>query len=133
MKTMLRLDDCQKKRFIQQLLVLLGVLFAGFGYYFFVTVTGFKMLCGFNELTGLLCPGCGLTRMCISIIELDFYSAFGYNKLIFVTLPVLALIFFNFEYNYIKTGEAKLNKPVQWIGYLELALLLVFGVVRNII
>lgn len=44
-------------------------------------------LCLYHSMTGRLCPGCGGTRAMISIMHLDFKSAFNYN-------PVLTLFFF---------------------------------------
>ena len=45
--------------------------------------------CVFYEITGLYCPGCGITRLCLSLFEGDIYQAFRYNPIIFINLPIL--------------------------------------------
>lgn len=48
--------------------------------------------CIFNEIFGIPCPGCGMTRAWLSVLRLDFYKAFSYH-LMFWVLPVLYLCF----------------------------------------
>jgi len=40
-------------------------------------------LCPFKALTGIPCPGCGMTRALISMAKGDFHAAFGYNPFSF--------------------------------------------------
>ena len=47
---------------------------------------GFFMPCLLQVLTGLSCPGCGITRALHALVHGDFLTAFRYN---FVGLPVL--------------------------------------------
>lgn len=49
-------------------------------------------ICMFKNLTGLECPGCGMTRALISIIHFDFVIAYGYNKLVVVVAPLLLFL-----------------------------------------
>lgn len=49
-------------------------------------------LCLFTRLSGIKCPGCGMTRACMHIIHLDFVPALNYNKVAFVVLPVLCVL-----------------------------------------
>ena len=49
--------------------------------------------CVFYEITGLYCPGCGITRLCLSLFEGDVYQAFRYNPIIFIDLPILFILF----------------------------------------
>jgi len=48
--------------------------------------------CPIHSLFHIYCPGCGITRMFLSIFKLDFYQAFRYNPYIFILL-VLAIIY----------------------------------------
>lgn len=51
--------------------------------------------CILKLITGIPCPGCGMTRACISILRFDFVQAFKYNPLVFI-LPFIAwVIIFN--------------------------------------
>ncbi|MFT3990256.1 MAG: DUF2752 domain-containing protein [Luteolibacter sp.] len=47
--------------------------------------------CVFRNTTGLLCPGCGMTRATYSTLHGQFYQAFRYNPLGFILLPVALL------------------------------------------
>lgn len=46
------------------------------------------VLCPFRALTGLPCPGCGMTRAFLALGRLDFAGAWAYNPL---SLPLAAL------------------------------------------
>lgn len=48
--------------------------------------------CLFTRLSGIHCPGCGMTRACMHIIHLDIVPALNYNKLAFVVLPVMCIL-----------------------------------------
>lgn len=104
------------------------ILILGLIYYVFVCFTGISIPCMFYKVTGLLCPGCGITRMILSIIKLDFVSAFFANQFIFVTIPFLLLeILFNKKIE--KTKFKKVNNILIIIYFL---LLIVFGIARNL-
>lgn len=86
--------------------------------------------CLIHKITGLYCPGCGISRMLISIVKLDFYQAFRYNPFLFVLLVIYLI------YQIIKlitykllTIEIKLNNKV-YISILVLTIL--FGIIRNL-
>lgn len=50
-----------------------------------------KIDCPIHYLFHIYCPGCGLTRMIISIFKLDLYQAFRYNPYIFILLVLFIL------------------------------------------
>ena len=121
-----------RKRFFRVLKKYLIVLGAGILYFVFTTVTKIGIPCPFHLITGFQCPGCGISRMLISLARLDFVSAFQHNPFILLTSPILLFIIFYSDYLYIRKGDSSLGK---WNILLvaELAGLLVFGVLRNII
>lgn len=49
-------------------------------------------LCWFRGLTGLPCPGCGLTRSFSSIFHLHFAQALDYHPFGFLLLPLLLIV-----------------------------------------
>jgi hypothetical protein len=51
--------------------------------------------CIFNKLTGLPCPGCGLTRSMVATMHGDFAGSFTYHRLGLITL---FYVFFQFFY-----------------------------------
>ena len=85
-----------------------------------------KIPCIFFELTGLYCPGCGITRAFFSLLKLDIYQAFRYNILVITLLPFLLLYFI---YKYILEGRKKIPNLI-WIILLIITIL--FGILRNI-
>ncbi len=56
----------------------------GLIYAVFIRVTGIMIPCFYLATLGLKCPGCGITRMFISLFKCDFISAFWYNPLMFI-------------------------------------------------
>ena len=88
--------------------------------------------CLFHKITNLYCPGCGVTRMLLSILRGDFYQAFRYNQLLFILLPVFVLYFVNYIYSLICNRISLLEKTPQIIWYVLIIVLLLFGVLRNI-
>ncbi|NBU91377.1 MAG: DUF2752 domain-containing protein [Flavobacteriia bacterium] len=57
--------------------------------------------CLWKSVFGFSCPGCGLTRAAISLIQLDFYRALAYNPLIFIVLPASVTYFVRDFYRYV--------------------------------
>lgn len=83
------------------------------------------------EREGLKCAGCGLSRMLISIVKLDFTSAFRYNPFLFITGPLLIAYFTVDNVKYIITGKQDMGKWKIFL-YVECALTVAYMVLRNI-
>lgn len=109
------------------------VIIVGCAYAAFFKTTGIGIPCAFRLVTGLECPGCGMTRMCTSLLMLDFKAAWSYNPVVMCLLPVGTFLLFRGLKRYIVTG---INLTPKWENGIITAMtviLLVFGVVRNII
>ena len=103
----------------------------GLFYLVFILLTDIRIPCLIYELAGIKCPGCGVTRMLVSIAKLDFSAAFRYNPFLFITGPfILAYLFFS-ELKYVKSGE-RLSKKWDVLMWCELALAILYGILRNI-
>jgi hypothetical protein len=87
-------------------------------------LTGIEIPCVFREITGLWCPGCGLTRMVLALMELDFLQAFRYNMLIFFVAPLFIIYLW-----LARSGKAKRASVLMGI---MIVMAIVFGVLRNI-
>ena len=78
---------------IERVLAATGIFAIGAGTslvaYFNPTTAGFFPACPLHALTGLNCPGCGLTRGFHALFQGDVVSALRFNAL----LPVFGLIF----------------------------------------
>ncbi len=47
--------------------------------------------CVVRVITGLPCPGCGLTRASISLLHFDFPGAFHYHPLVYLIIPLFII------------------------------------------
>lgn len=88
--------------------------------------------CIFNLITGLHCPGCGVTRMLKEIIHLNFYQAFRYNMLAFIFTPIFFFLFINHIYCKIKNKKSIYQKIPNYLSVIVIVLFLIFGIIRNI-
>ena len=116
---------------LRKVFLVLAAFFAAGIIYYIITRFGISIPCMFKEITGLYCPGCGVTRMCINLIQLNFYDAFRSNQACFFVFPVLEVIFARRAYCYVKYGAVKNEKWMSVITVIIIIVLLVFGVLRN--
>ena len=103
--------------FISIILIILNHLFS------------FSIPCIFHEITHLYCPGCGLTRMILSIMKLNFYQAFRYNPLLFIASPFIISYYITYYYNWLQDKNIKISKKT-WIFFLIITI--IFMMLRNI-
>ncbi|MBQ9181658.1 MAG: DUF2752 domain-containing protein [Bacilli bacterium] len=89
--------------------------------------------CPIHDITGFHCPGCGLTRMLLSILKLDFYQAYRYNPLLFITLPFIIFLYFNNLYCKLYNKKSIIKKIPNWFWYIILFIVILYGIMRNII
>lgn len=98
-----------------------------------LTIPYLNIPCIFNKITGLYCPGCGITRMFIDILHFNFKDAFYHNMLVFILLPFITALVIYQIYLYINNKiDDKTNKIPNWIMISLLIITLSFGVLRNI-
>ncbi len=102
------------------------------GYYIFSSLTGLRIPCLFYEITGLKCPGCGITHMCVHLAHLEFREAFLCNPLLFFMVPLL-LIMLAVKIIFLPRWLDGHSPLLNGILAVFIGLLIVFCVVRNII
>lgn len=122
-----------KKRLYKLIKGYILIFAAGLLYALLFSEFNIKIPCIFNTITGYLCPGCGISRMCISILKLEFSEAFYYNKLIFLLIPLFCFFLLKWSIDYVKKGKITNNKVERIIIWIVIVLLVIFGIVRNII
>lgn len=122
-----------KERLVTVLINLLGILLFGFLYAWWCQVSHWHIPCIFHKITGLYCPGCGITRMCLALLNGDLKTAFNSNPAIFTLAPVGLLLGLRITYHYIKTGNMQLSKYQTVILWVIVVILVIFGIVRNIL
>ncbi|WP_067844360.1 DUF2752 domain-containing protein [Amphibacillus sediminis] len=107
--------------------VYLGLSLVGAGILYLKVLSpkfGIHIPCLFRSITGHYCPGCGMTRAALSILDGDIYQAFRYNMLVFILLPLM-LVYTLMERNE-KTKQSK------FLMLFMLVLTILFGVLRNL-
>ncbi|MBR5296124.1 MAG: DUF2752 domain-containing protein [Clostridia bacterium] len=122
----------QKKRgllicFFSFVLLALGLLLA------FLVTKGFKILCPFSQLTGLLCPGCGNTRATLALLRLDWKEALHFNLLYPLEMLYLFRIYILCSKNFIENGKFRYHTRPDWIDITCLFAILIWTVARNIL
>ena len=68
----------------------------------------FDILCLFQHFLGIPCPGCGMTRAMLAVLQLDFAAAFRYHPM-FWSIPILLFYFF------FDSGLFKSKKANAWV------------------
>ncbi len=122
-------DKEVKKRFIKSLIILFIIMFLGLFYGLFL-VDYVSIPCIFTEITGFHCPGCGLTRALISIINFEFIEALQYNRLVYLIIIVIGTAIYRTFYQYIFKKDLK---PIPSIILILLLIIFIgYGVLRNI-
>ena len=116
----------EKRKYIYILLLLIICIFI-------FLINNIKIPCMVNSIFGIYCPGCGITRMFISIVKLDFYQAFRYNPMVFLLLPFF--IFYGIlEVTPIiyKKDNILNNTKFKFIWIILIVIVILFGILRNI-
>ncbi len=122
-----------KSRVLKVIFIVILLVLILYGYYFLNLYYNFSIPCLFREVTGYYCPGCGITRCLFSIINGNFYQAFCYNRLVFISLPFLGFYVVYSIYLYVFNKNDKIICRVPKVVWnLLLVVVILFGVVRNI-
>jgi hypothetical protein len=69
--------------------------------------------------------------MIASLARFDFRVAFEYNPFLLVTGPVILFGLIYSDVRYVKTGDASMGR-FGFVLWIEIALALAFGILRNI-
>ena len=102
-------------------------------YFIFHLITDFYIPCPIHKIFHVYCPGCGVSRMLVSILKLDFVKAFNYNKLLFILFPFALFLYIEFIYSVIKKKEPLYKKIDNKVWYILIVILIIYAVLRNII
>lgn len=111
---------------------MLVLLIAGIAYGVFYIKTGIGIPCVFNKITGLKCPGCGVTHMCVALMKGDILEAMHSNVVLFFISPLLLYILIGYACRYINTGRMWLPKWQTVALYIMIAALVIYAIVRNL-
>ncbi len=101
--------ESYKNRIIQIIITWLCLAAVVVLYVMFFTATDIGIPCAFHEITGMQCPGCGMTHALSSIIQGDFTEAFRYNALSLTICPMIVIYLLARALKYIKTGQEEFS------------------------
>ena len=126
------LDNEQKSRLVFLMKHCAIYLSVGIAYYIFVFVFDKRIPCLLTLLTGGYCPGCGITRMFMSLFRGDIVSAFRYNQLVMVVLPFAVFFGIRRGIKYVKYEQIDGDLPEKIFIIVVFAFTVVFWILRNI-
>ena len=96
------------------------------------TSSGLFPQCPLYALTGLSCPGCGATRGMHALLNGDFSTALNYNAMLVLFVPMIVYFLLNLVSVIVRGKTLGIGKlPPTGIWSLA-AVLLIFGVLRNL-
>ncbi len=108
-----------------------GCMIFGALYCVFTLLTGIGIPCIFREITGLHCPGCGVSRFFLHLVRFDFIGAISQNLAIAILFPLwILVVMVEFFWN-----PTALQRGSRFNLAMQLAvgiLLIVFGILRNL-
>lgn len=110
-------------------LVLLGI---GILYFILGKLTGIYIPCFIHEVTGLYCPGCGISRMIINLCHLNFEKAYYCNQLLFISTPIFLFLIIDTFISNIRDVKPIYKKIPNTVYYVYIVLLILFMIIRNI-
>ena len=100
--------------------------------YFDPTKAGFFPVCPLYTMTGLACPGCGLTRGFHALFHGDVLTALDYNAMLPFFAGLVGFGFVSLVYLAARGRRFPINLLHPTALCVFLVLLLVFGVTRNL-
>ncbi len=121
-----------KKRLFRVLAWAGAVALAGLVYAGVVRALGRGFWCPVWSLTGLYCPGCGVSRMFLRLLRLDLPGAFRANPLLFAALPLIGALLCVRGVRYVKTGERGTPRWEERLWVTLAGVFVVYGLLRNL-
>lgn len=105
---------------------------AAFVAYFDPSKAGFFPVCPLFALTGLACPGCGMTRGFHSLFHGDIISAIDFNALVPVWAVIFGYVFVSLALMAVRGKGLPIWPTNPRFLWAFMIVLLTFGVLRNI-
>ncbi|WP_058233934.1 DUF2752 domain-containing protein [Devriesea agamarum] len=88
-------------------------------------------LCPVYRLTGILCPGCGMTRAAYALASGDIGLAVRNNAVLVLALPVLAWMWIRWVRARVQRRPVNIRIQPRWV-YLTLVVVFLYTIARNL-
>ncbi len=121
-----------KKRLVRTLIGAGAVVLAALAYLCALRALGRGLYCPVWLTTGLYCPGCGVSRMCLRLLRGDLAGAFRANPLLLAALPVLAGLCLAHAVRYVKRGPGRVPRWESRCWVALAAVFVAYGAARNL-
>ena len=127
------LTSKQKSRLLRALavgglaVVLMGLYVAYFSH------GGRGLPCPLLFLTGLKCPACGMTRAVSALLEWNLTAAFEHNALWPLWMGYVLWVAVSNAITYVRSGNVPFLPGQRWLHAAVLAVLIGYGILRNIV
>ena len=115
----------------RKVLFLLLICCLGAAYLIWIRRGGFAIPCLFYKVTGLQCPGCGITRMILAVSEQDPKAALQANAFLFLTSPFLMFLLIYNAYKWVR--NEKIGTKTEAFAAVYCVGLIIFGIIRNLV
>ena len=131
--------DARRRTLVRGGILLLAAIGGSAGVYLLATVRptddSWYPKCHFHQLTGMHCPGCGVTRALHALFNGQFEQAIAYNLVALVLLPYLLLRLVQGLWLWLWDIRPKYRRPGRFarvMPWVFAGLLLSFWVLRNV-
>jgi hypothetical protein len=88
--------------------------------------------CWLYSLTGVHCPGCGITRCLHALLHGNMEQALAYNALFVLMLPAVIYYFFRIWFGWLTDRSLPPDRAPRWALLTMFAVILLFGILRNL-
>lgn len=105
----MKIPEEYRSRVLRTVLIFMEIIVSVVVYIVVYTITGKGIPCIFRTVTGMLCPGCGMTHALSSISRGRFCEAMEYNALSVTLCPLLGIFCLIKACQYIRTGEEEFH------------------------
>ena len=91
-------------------------------------------ICPFHRLTGLWCPGCGMTRALHALLNGDVFGALASNLFVPLLVVLGGYLWLSWLWPTVRPGRAmpSLGRVPQWVWATLVVATLAYGVLRNV-
>lgn len=109
-----------------------AILGLGLCYGGLISALGWGIPCVFHLLTGLKCPGCGVSHMALCLLRGDVSGAFDANGGVLCLLPLGFILALDQSVRYVRSGTRRLGRLENGLVIFMIVFLVMFGVLRNL-